>query len=46
MFLLAVLILPFVGSFIAALLRVNARNAEAWLAGGVALAAFVLTATA
>src|SRR3954470_5920428 len=42
MFLLAVLVLPFAGSFIAALLRVNARNAEAWLAGAVALAAFCL----
>jgi len=42
MFLLAVLVLPFAGSFIAALLRVNARNAEAWLAGAVALTAFCL----
>jgi multicomponent K+:H+ antiporter subunit A len=42
MFLLAVLVLPFAGSFIAALLRVNARSAEAWLAGGVALTAFCL----
>ncbi|MCK1296951.1 MULTISPECIES: monovalent cation/H+ antiporter subunit A [unclassified Bradyrhizobium] len=46
MFLLAVLVLPFAGSFIAALLRVNARNAEAWLAGAVALTAFCLIGTA
>src|SRR4051794_12832183 len=46
MFLLAVLVLPFVGSFIAALLRVHARNAAAWLAGGVALAAFCIIAVA
>ena len=42
MFLLAVLVLPFAASFVAALLPVNARNAEAWLAGGVALAGFCL----
>ncbi|MEH2520942.1 multicomponent K+:H+ antiporter subunit A [Bradyrhizobium sp. AZCC 1610] len=46
MFLLAVLVLPFVGSCIAAVLPVNARNAEAWLAGSVALVAFGLMATA
>ncbi|SFI01186.1 monovalent cation/H+ antiporter subunit A [Bradyrhizobium sp. Gha] len=46
MFLLAVLVLPFVGSFIAALLRAHARNAAAWLAGGVALAAFCIIAVA
>src|SRR4051812_12064792 len=46
MFLLAVLVLPFAGSFIAALLRVNARNAEAWLAGAVALTAFCLVGAA
>ena len=46
MFLLAVLVLPFAGSFIAALLRVNARNAEAWLAGAVALTAFCLIGAA
>jgi len=45
MFLLAVLVLPFAGSFVAALLPVNARNAEAWLAGGIALVAFGLVAT-
>ncbi|WP_440639464.1 monovalent cation/H+ antiporter subunit A [Bradyrhizobium sp. PUT101] len=42
MFLLAVLVLPFAGSFIAALLPGNARNAEAWLAGAVAITAFCL----
>lgn len=46
MFLLAVLVLPFAGSFIAALLRVNARNAEAWLAGAVTLTAFCLIGAA
>src|SRR5215218_7123913 len=35
--LIVVLALPFVGSCLAALLRANARNAEAWLAGAVAL---------
>jgi multicomponent K+:H+ antiporter subunit A len=46
MFLLAVLVLPFVGSCIAAVLPVNARNAEAWLAGSIALVAFGLMAIA
>jgi multicomponent K+:H+ antiporter subunit A len=36
--------LPFMGSVLAALLPSNARNAEAWLAGSVALAVFVLAA--
>ncbi|MGD9538649.1 MAG: monovalent cation/H+ antiporter subunit A [Alphaproteobacteria bacterium] len=36
-FLLFILVLPFLGSLIAAFLRANARNAEAWLAGAVAL---------
>ena len=41
--LLLLLVLPFVGSFVAAmLLPVNARNAEAWLAGAVALACLIL----
>ena len=35
--------LPFVGSVAAALLPVNARNAEAWLAGAIALAALGIT---
>ena len=37
-----ILLLPFLGSLWAAFLPSNARNAEAWLAGGVALAATVL----
>jgi len=37
MFLLAVLVLPFAGSCIAAVLPVNARDVEAWLAGAIAL---------
>jgi len=41
--LLAVLIvLPFVGSVLAATFRPNARNSEAWLAGGVALVCLAL----
>ena len=45
--LLAILIvLPFVGSVLAATFRPNARNSEAWLAGGVALICLVLTAVA
>ena len=39
--LLAVLVLPFVGSFVAALLPTNARNVEAWLAGTIALAGLI-----
>jgi multicomponent K+:H+ antiporter subunit A len=35
--------LPFVGSIAAALLPVNARNAEAWLSGAIALAALGIT---
>jgi multicomponent K+:H+ antiporter subunit A len=42
--LLAVLALPFVGSCLAAPLRANARNAEAWLAGAVALISLALLA--
>jgi multicomponent K+:H+ antiporter subunit A len=43
--LITLLALPFVGSVAAALLPVNARNAEAWLAGSIALAAlFVVSA--
>src|SRR5688572_2547868 len=42
--LIALLALPFVGSIVAALLPVNARNAEAWLAGAVALAALLIAA--
>src|SRR4051812_49137543 len=40
--LIVVLALPFVGSCLAAVLRVNARDAEAWLAGAVALIILVL----
>ena len=44
--LLAILLaLPFAGSVAAMLLRVNARNAEAWLAGAIALGALVITAS-
>ena len=45
--LLTILIaLPFVGSVLAATFRPNARNSEAWLAGGVALICLILTAVA
>jgi len=40
------IVLPFVGSILAATFRPNARNSEAWLAGGVALICLVLTAIA
>ena len=43
--LIVLLVLPFLGSMAAALLQANARNAEAWLAGAVALAGLVLTAS-
>ena len=36
------LVLPFAGSLFASLLPSNARNAEAWLSGGVALAGLAL----
>lgn len=35
--LLFLILVPFIGSVIAALMPTNARNSEAWLAGGVAL---------
>ena len=44
--LITLLALPFVGSCVAALLRSNARNAEAWLAGAVALIGLVLVGVA
>ncbi|MDR2839087.1 MAG: monovalent cation/H+ antiporter subunit A [Azonexus sp.] len=44
MALLLIIFLPFVGSLGAAFLPANARNAEAWLAGIVALAVTVLVA--
>ncbi|WP_129780504.1 monovalent cation/H+ antiporter subunit A [Peristeroidobacter soli] len=40
-----ILILPFVGALGAALLRANARNVEAWLAGLVALSCAAILAT-
>ena len=43
--LVVLLALPFAGSCVAALLRENARNAEAWLAGAVALAGLILVAS-
>lgn len=43
--LLALLALPFAGSIAAALFPANARNGEAWLAGGIALAAHGLAWT-
>ncbi|MGY6269228.1 monovalent cation/H+ antiporter subunit A [Achromobacter denitrificans] len=45
MSLILILALPFAGSLCAALLPSNARNAEAWLAGLIALACVVLVAT-
>ncbi|KAI5913016.1 hypothetical protein PA01_18495 [Azoarcus sp. PA01] len=45
MTLLLIILLPFAGSLCAAFLPSNARNAEAWLAGLVALAATLLTAS-
>lgn len=43
--LFAVIVLPFAGSLVAALLPTNARNAEAWLAGAIALACLFLLAS-
>jgi multicomponent K+:H+ antiporter subunit A len=43
-FLTVVLALPFVGSCFAALLRTNARNAEAWLSGAVTLISLAILA--
>ena len=40
--LIAALVLPFAGSFVAALLPSNARNAEAWLAGVIALSVLIM----
>ena len=40
------IVLPFVGSVLAATFRPNARNSEAWLAGAVALVCLVLTVVA
>ena len=43
--LIVLLALPFAGSAAALLLPVNARNAEAWLAGAITLAALLIAAT-
>ncbi|MBR0666093.1 monovalent cation/H+ antiporter subunit A [Roseomonas hellenica] len=42
LFLATAVALPFLGALIAALLPSNARNLEAWLAGGVALAVLLM----
>src|SRR5690606_29183206 len=42
--LLAIVVLPFAGSLVAAFLRQDARNGAAFLAGGIALCGVVLTA--
>ena len=41
--LLLLILLPFMGSALAAMLPGNARNAEAWLSGGLAIVAFAIT---
>jgi multicomponent K+:H+ antiporter subunit A len=43
--LLLLILLPFMGSVMAATLPSNARNAEAWLSGGVTIIAFAITAS-
>lgn len=40
--LFAAVVIPFLGSFVASLLPTNARNAEAWLAGSIAIALLLL----
>ncbi len=42
--LLYLICFPFMGSLLAAMLPTNARNAEAWLAGGVSIAALSIVA--
>ena len=42
--LMLLILLPFLGSVLAAMLPANARNAEAWLSGAVTIAAFAITA--
>jgi len=44
--LLLMIVMPFVGSLIAGLLPSNARNAEVWLAGAVALGELALASAA
>ncbi len=43
--LLLLILLPFMGSALAAMLPGNARNGEAWLSGGVAVTAFAIAAS-
>ena len=43
MLLLALVVLPFAASVVAACLPTNARNAEAWLSGGLALGGLLIT---
>jgi NADH:ubiquinone oxidoreductase subunit 5 (subunit L)/multisubunit Na+/H+ antiporter MnhA subunit len=43
--LLLLILLPFMGSALAAMLPRNARNGEAWLSGGVTVAAFAIGAS-
>jgi len=45
MSLLLIVLLPFIGSLCAAFLPTNARNAEAWLAGAIALLVSILAAS-
>ena len=45
MALLFILLLPFLGSLLAAFLPSNARNTEAWLAGAVSFAATAIVAS-
>ena len=40
--LLVTIVVPFLGSVVAALLPTNARNTEAWLAGGAAIVLLVI----
>jgi multicomponent K+:H+ antiporter subunit A len=44
--LIAIIVVPFIGSCLAPLFPANARNAEAYLAGAVALVAFVIVMAA
>lgn len=44
MLLLLLILMPVVGSIIAALMPTNARNREAWLAGGIAFVGLLITA--
>ena len=40
--LLLLILLPFLGSAVAAMLPANARNAEAWLSGTISVLAFAV----